>query len=312
MNVVSSTRELKPGIRSVITVGTFDGVHKGHREILRRLLEKAGQRGGRSIVVTFDPHPKEIVGKGGVGLLTTLDERLSILEEIGIDSVLVLKFDYQFSRQSSREFYRDCILPNTEVTDVIVGYDHSFGRDRSSTIQDLENLGNDYHFKVEVVPPASIGGDVVSSTKIRKLLAGGMVEEASRYLDGEYFLTGTVIRGDRRGLTLGFPTANIRLSSELKLLPKDGVYCVSVRVGRSNFRGMMNIGFRPTFQGRGEKYLEVNLFGFDGDLYDNDLKISFLKWVREEKYFKTKEDLITQLQRDRSECQSHAAVSLSN
>jgi riboflavin kinase/FMN adenylyltransferase len=309
MNVISSTKELRFRKKSVVTVGTYDGIHEGHRTILNRVLNKANETDGQSIVVTFDPHPKEVVGRGKVGLLTTLDERISIMEELGIENVLVLKFTYEFSRQTSREFYQNHIIPNSSVTDVIVGYDHSFGKDRSSNISDLETLGKEYGFNVEVVPPTSIDGDIVSSTKIRNLLNKGSIDRAALYLGNHYFLNGIVITGDRRGATLGFPTANIKLSSEFKILPRDGVYCVSAELENNKFIGMMNIGYRPTFQTGNEKYLEVNLFDFKGDLYDKKIKVNFLKWIREEKVFKTKEDLITQLHSDRSECQSYTAAS---
>lgn len=309
MNVIASTKELISGKKSVVTIGTYDGVHEGHRAILIRVLKKAEQTDGQSIVVTFNPHPKEVVGRGKVGLLTTLDERIAIMQELGVDNVLVLNFTYEFSQQTSREFYQNHILPNANVTNVIVGYDHSFGKDRNSNITDLEKLGKEYSFDVEVVPPTSINNDIVSSTKIRNLLKEGFVDRAALYLGIPYFLNGTVITGDRRGATLGFPTANIKLSSELKIVPRDGVYCVSAELENNKFIGMMNIGYRPTFQKGNEKYLEVNLFDFDGDLYNKNIKINFLKWIREEKVFKTKENLITQLQNDRSECRSYAAAS---
>ncbi|MBI5021040.1 MAG: bifunctional riboflavin kinase/FAD synthetase [Ignavibacteriales bacterium] len=309
MNVIASTNELQSGKKSVVTIGTYDGVHEGHRAILKRVLNKAKQNDGQSIVVTFDPHPKEVVGRGKVGLLTTLDERIAIMQELGVDNVLVLKFTYEFSQQTSREFYRNHILPNANVTDVIVGYDHSFGKDRNSNISDLEKLGKEYSFNVEVVSPTSIDNDIVSSTKIRNLLKEGLVDRAALYLGIPYFMKGIVISGDRRGATLGFPTANIKLSSEFKIVPRDGVYCVSAELENNKFIGMMNIGYRPTFQKADEKYLEVNLFDFKSDLYGKNIKINFLKWIREEKVFKTKENLINQLQSDRSECQSYAAAS---
>jgi riboflavin kinase / FMN adenylyltransferase len=309
MIIVSSTQELRKDRGSVVTIGTFDGVHEGHRAILKHVLSRAKDAGVYSTVVTFNPHPREIVGKGAIGLINTLDERLSVMEEFGIDAVVVINFTYEFSRQTSREFYEQHIIKNTKITDVIVGYDHSFGRDRSSSTNDLIAFGKEYGFNVEIVPHSSIDGEIVSSTKIRSLLKEGNVERAGLFLGQPYFIDGTVIKGDQRGVTLGFPTANIETSSILKIVPRDGVYCVSVELENKKYIGMMNIGYRPTFQTVKKRILEVNLIDFEGDLYNKNIKINFLKWIRTEKEFKTKEDLITQLQCDRSECQSYTAAS---
>ncbi|MBI5476292.1 MAG: bifunctional riboflavin kinase/FAD synthetase [Ignavibacteriales bacterium] len=309
MIIVSSINELRMDKGSVVTVGTFDGVHEGHRSILNSVLKKSKDKKANSTVVTFDPHPKEIVGKGDIRLINTLEERLNILGDIGIDAVVVVSFTYEFSRLTSREFYEKHIISNKNVTDVIVGYDHSFGKDRSSSITDLIRFGKEYKFDVEIIPPSSIDGEIVSSTKIRNLLDTGNVERAGKFLGQPYSFEGLVVKGDRRGSTLGFPTANIEVQSKKKIIPHNGVYCVGVEIGNEKYIGMMNIGLRPTFQSSQKRYLEANIFDFEKDIYDETIRVSFLKRIRSEKEFKTKEDLITQLQCDRSECQSYTAAS---
>ena len=210
---------------SVVTVGTFDGVHLAHAEIIREVVTRARMREGRSVVVSFDPHPKQVVGKGGeaVELLTTIDERIELIRALGADVLLLLEFTYAFSRISPEEFYRTYIVEGTGVDEVIVGYDHMFGRDRAAGIDELVRMGKRFGFSVFAVHPFAVAGETVSSTAIRSALARGDVDTAAVFLGRPYALEATVVPGDGRGKTLGFPTANLRPVSPLKIVPADSV-----------------------------------------------------------------------------------------
>ena len=287
-------------LNSVITVGTFDGVHAGHRAIMDKLIEKAEQRQARSVVVTFDPHPREIINPGdaGIKLLTTLPERCEILEELGIDSMVVIPFDRDFSLLSSEEFIRDIIFDKIGVSEFVIGYDHHFGKDREGTIETIEELGEELGFDAYVVSKKEVGERTVSSTAIRKTLSEeGDVQEAARMLQRPYRLNGMVVHGDKRGKELGYPTANIKPEDARKIIPKIGVYAVKVRVEGTWYAGMMNIGMRPTFNGD-EQTLEVHLFEFSNDIYGKEVQVRFIERLRPEKEFGGKEELIEQLKQD--------------
>jgi riboflavin kinase/FMN adenylyltransferase len=301
MIVVRSVKEVPRDASSVVTVGTFDGVHLAHAEIIREVVSRARMRDGRSIVVTFDPHPKQVVGPPGsrVELLSTIGERLEVIGTMGVDVLLVLEFTYDFSRISPGDFYRGYIVDGTGVDEVIVGYDHMFGRDRTAGIADLVKMGKEFGFSVFAVHPFTVDGETVSSTLIRKALAAGDVERAAKYLGRPYGFSGTVVRGDGRGKTIGFPTANIRPEDASKVIPARGVYSVGIRVGSEKRFGMMNIGVRPTVAAAPEETLEVHLFDFDRDLYGERLTVTFLTRLRDEKKFDSLSDLVLQLGKDR-------------
>jgi len=306
MIVARALQELAREKNSVVTVGTFDGIHLGHRAILHELTTRARERAGRGIVFTFDPHPREVVGKGDVRWLTTLEERVELLNGTGVDVVFVIPFSFEFSRMSSREFFERYVVHGVGVSEVIVGYDHMFGRDREAGIQELRLLGEEHRFGISVVDPVSLRGQIVSSSRIRELLTNGEAERASEYLGRPYALAGTVIRGDGRGAALGFPTANILPDHPHQLVPGDGVYCVRVQAGREGHGGMLNIGRRPTFTpGGADRTIEAHLFGFAGSLYGERLRIEFLRRIRAEQQFMTTEQLTQQLHRDREECLRH-------
>ena len=211
MKVIRSLAEARKERNSVVTVGTFDGVHCAHREIIRALTRRAREQQGRSVVITFDPHPKEVVSsaKGSVELLTTIEERVALLEALGVDLLLVIKFTFEFSRISAETFYKDYIVNGVGASEVVVGYDHMFGRDRQGTVSELEEMGRLYGFSLVTVPPYQVDGEVVSSTRIRKALTAGEIERANAMLGRAYCVQGRVVEGDRRGATLGFPTANV-------------------------------------------------------------------------------------------------------
>ena len=286
---------------SVVTVGTFDGIHTGHRVLVSRVLERAAARNARSVVVTFHPHPRSIIhpGEPGIRLLTTLEERAELLSEMGIDEMVVIPFDRDFSLLGSREFIEQVLWERIGVSELVVGYDHQFGKNREGTIETVRKLGNELGFRVEVVSRQEYGEHTISSSAIRRALQEeGDVSLAARLLGRPYLLRGTVVHGDGRGRSIGFPTANILPDSPEKVIPGTGVYAVRVDTDRGGFNGMMNIGVRPTFHGTGET-LEVHLLDFKGDLYGTAIEIRFVERIRDEKKFDRTEELVRQIERDR-------------
>jgi riboflavin kinase/FMN adenylyltransferase len=290
---------------TVLTVGTFDGVHAGHRTIIDTVVAKAKERGARSVLVTFDPHPRNIINPGddGIRLLTTLEERCEILEELGIDRMIVIPFDRDFSLLSSEEFIRDIIHKKIGVSEFVIGYDHHFGRNREGTIETIEKLGAEFGFDSYVVSKHEVGEKTVSSTAIRKAISeDGDVEQATEFLQRPYRLNGTVVHGDKRGKEIGFPTANIKPEHVNKIIPQNGVYAVRVRINGDWFNGMMNIGTRPTFDGE-QQTLEVHLFDFDTDIYGKEVQVRFFNRIRDEKKFSGKDELVDQLKADKKQAQ---------
>ena len=286
---------------TVLTVGTFDGVHEGHRALMETVVEKAKQRNARSVVVTFDPHPRTIIHSksDGIKLLTTLKERAEILETIGIDVLVVIPFTRDFSLLSSEEFVKDVIHKKIGISEFIIGYDHHFGRDRSGTIETLERLGPELKFDVQVVSKKEMGDTTISSTVIRnEIIENGNMIKAADLLGRPYMLNALVIHGDERGRKIGFPTANLQPEHQDKAIPKNGIYAVKVRVDGQWFSGMMNIGVRPTFDGV-TKSLEVNIFDFKQMIYGKTVQIRFFDRIREEQKFESADKLKAQLQHDK-------------
>ena len=309
MRLIRSLAEAPMERNSVVTVGTFDGVHCAHREIIREVVRLARIRQGRSVVITFDPHPKEVVSstKGSVHLLTTIDERVALLEALGVDLMLVIPFTFEFSRTPAEAFYREYIVNGVGASEVVVGYDHMFGRDRQGTVRELEEMGRQHGFSLITVPAYEVRGEVVSSTRVRKALAAGEIEHATALLGRPYRLQGRVIEGDHRGIMLGFRTANIRPEPGNKVVPGRGVYVVRVRVGDERRSGMMNIGVRPTVSMGLKEALEVHILDFERNIYGSLINVEFLRKLREERKFGSFSDLIAQLEKDREETRRFAA-----
>ena len=301
MIVARSIGELSRETNSVVTVGTFDGVHRAHQEIVREVVHRAKRIGGRSVVITFDPHPKEIVGKFAepIHLLTTVDERIALLEILNVDVLLIIQFTLEFSQQSSHEFYERFLVHGTGVNEVVVGYDHKFGSNRQGSTEELVRMGKEFDFSVFTFHPYSVDGEIVSSTQVRRALAAGDVIRAEAFLGRPYSFRGRVVKGDGRGRTIGFPTANIALESAIKMVPANGVYFVGVEVGGRQLFGMMNIGVRPTVTQAVERTIEVHILEFRQELYGSALTIRFLRRLRNEHRFASLQELVQQLERDK-------------
>jgi len=287
---------------SVVTVGTFDGVHRGHQAILDYLLRRADQQEGTSTLISFDPHPRSVVHDQEVPLLTTVEERAELLEAYGLERLVVVPFTPAFSSLTAREYVERVLVRGVGLCEITVGYDHRFGKGREGDVDLLRSMGQEYDFDVDVIPAQEVHDHVVSSSSIRTLLAEeGDVEKAADLLGRPYRLTGVVERGEGRGRQIGFPTANLRLDPH-KLVPAIGVYAVTVTLpGGGTCPGMMNIGRRPTFDGM-EVTVEVHLLDFEGDLYGEALSVQFLQRLREERTFESADALAVQLSKDKRHC----------
>jgi len=301
MAKITPLKEVQRDINSVVTVGTFDGVHEGHRAIMDTLVRQAKARNGRSVVVTFNPHPRTIIHSksDGIKLLTTLRERAEVLNYIGVDELVVIPFTRDFSLLSSEEFVKDIIYSKIGISEFVIGFDHHFGKDRSGTIETLQKLGPVLGFDVSVVSKKEMGETTISSTVIRKEISEiGDMNRSAALLGRYYMLNALVIHGDERGRTIGFPTANLQPEHPDKALPKNGIYAVKIRVDDVWYNGMMNIGVRPTFDGH-TKSLEVNIFDFDEMIYGKMVQIRFFDRIRDEQKFKGLDGLKKQLKLDK-------------
>lgn len=285
---------------TAVTIGTFDGLHIGHMKILDRLIKSADALGLKSMVLTFFPHPRMVLQQDAhIQLLNTIDEKIDILERTGLDYLIIHPFTKAFSRLSARDFVQDILVNELRTKKIIIGYDHRFGRNRNANINDLEAFGNALDFQVEEIPVQEVDEVSVSSTKIRKALEKGDVRTANAYLGYEYMLTGTVKKGRGMGRQLGFPTANLVIAENYKLIPKNGVYAVKSILNGQTVNGMMNIGYNPTVSVGTEKTIEIHFFDFNRDLYEQKIRIDILEWIREEEKFGSLEDLKAQLQKDK-------------
>ena len=296
--------EIRRDERSVITIGTFDGLHRGHQAILKYLVDCAGAVEGTSTVVTFDPHPREVVRGDLVPLLTTIDERAEILSELGVERFVVIPFTRELSQMSAREYVQQVLIGAIGAREVVIGYDHAFGRNREGDADLLRLMGKEFGFGVNVIPAQVVGQHVVSSTEVRHALEAGHVAEAASMLGRHYTFDGLVVEGDRRGREIGFPTANLEPAHPRKVIPADGVYAVWVHDEEGcRHPGMMNIGVRPTVDGTDRRY-EVHLIDFDGDLYGRRLRTEFVDRTRDEQRFGSIDELTRQLSQDRLRCKA--------
>jgi riboflavin kinase/FMN adenylyltransferase len=288
---------------TAVTTGTFDGIHIGHKKILSRLNEMCHQQALRSVLLTFDPHPRKVLfpDDHGLQLLNTLDEKLELLEATGIDDVIVHPFTKEFSRTTAIYYVRDLLVQKLSMKKLVIGYDHQFGRNREGSIDQLREYAPLYNFDVSEIPAQDIDDVSVSSTKIRKALLAGEVDRASSFLSYDYFVTGSVVEGKKRGAGLGFPTANIQVNSDTKLIPRMGVYAVKVLVDDVFYFGMLNIGHNPTFGSNSTRTMEVNIFDFNQNIYQKNIRVYFKARIRDEKKFNSPEELVSQLNMDKDQ-----------
>ena len=293
---------------TVLTIGTFDGVHLGHQKIVERVVTTARQEGLLATVFTFFPHPRMVVQHDkGLKLIHTLEEKKQLLQQLGVDLLVVQPFNEAFAQLTAEEFVSTILVQRLNVKKVIIGYDHRFGRNRTANIDDMHLFGKKYGFAVEEISVQEVDEVSVSSTKIREALNKGDVTTAEHYLGTPYSLTGRVVHGLKLGRTLGYPTANIQVTEDYKLIPKDGVYAVYSYIGSRKVYGMMSIGKNPTIEGKGAS-IEVYFFDFNGNLYDQKLTIEFVQYLREEQKFATIDLLKKQLQDDETAARKAIAV----
>ncbi|MEM5566575.1 bifunctional riboflavin kinase/FAD synthetase [Psychroserpens sp. AS72] len=294
----TNTKNIKHKRPSVITIGTFDGVHIGHQKIIKRLVETGKKKDLRSIVLTFFPHPRMVLQPDfDIKLLHSIDERQTVLSQFGLDELVIKKFTKAFADLSAQDYVKQILVEELNAKHIIIGYDHHFGKNRTANIDDLKIFGKQYGFTVEEISAQDIEDVAVSSTKIRQSLLKGDIETANSFLGYPYFITGKVIKGKGIGKTLNFPTANLDIKETYKLIPKDGVYVVKSSIDDSPVYGMMNIGNNPTFKGN-KQSIEVHFFDLDKNLYDKTLNIEILYRLRDERKFDSVERLKEQLQND--------------
>jgi riboflavin kinase/FMN adenylyltransferase len=306
MQIHTDLSSFKGVKRPVLTTGTFDGVHRGHRMILERLIERAKKEGGESVLFTFHPHPRMVLfpSDNDLKLLNTQAEKQALLEATGIDHLLVVPFSRQFSRMHATDYVRQVLVGAIGVRSVVIGYDHRFGRNREGDLKLLHELGEQFDFSVEEIPAQEVDHVKVSSTKIRHALTDGEVRAANDLLGYAYGLSGLVVKGDRLGRQLGYPTANIGAVDPFKLVPGDGVYAVKVELKEGVFDGMLYIGERPTLNNEVRlRSVEVNIFDLDRDLYGETISVRFIDRIRPDERFNDLEGLRSQLGKDKEVAQ---------
>ena len=286
----------------MVTIGTFDGVHLGHREVISELKRLSSLSGGESVVFTFEPHPRIVISpqEDSLRLLSTKNEKIDLIEKIGIDHLVIYPFTKAFSKLSYSEFVTNILVEGLHISSLVVGYDHRFGQGRKGDFNSLEILSKSLNFKVEQLSGLLIDNKLVSSTKIRLALEAGDISKANQFLGYQYTVFGKVIEGKQLGRKIGFPTANIETDDHYKLVPGDGVYAVMVKTGGKIYKGMLNVGIRPTVNYNADhKSIEVHIFNFDEDIYNSDITLFFIEKIRDEQKFADIDHLQKQLIRDR-------------
>ena len=299
MKIFNSINDFVCSKKTILTLGTFDGVHIGHRKILEKVTQNTESDTTESLVLTFFPHPRMVLqGQSDVKLLNTIGEKIDLLETLGVQNLVIHPFDEVFSKLTAEEFVKTVLVEQFHIQKIIIGHDHRFGRNRTANIDDLIAFGQQYDFEVEQISVQEIKEVSISSTKIRNALTEGNMALANDYLGYEYFLTGTVSRGKQLGRTIGFPTANLMIEENDKLIPQNGVYVVKSIINQKTVFGMMNIGFNPTVAGE-KLSVEVHYFDFDADLYDQEIRVSILEYLRAEQKFSSVPLLKEQLEKDK-------------
>ena len=302
MKVINGIDDYSSKKKSIITIGTFDGIHVGHEKVIRTLVKESLSKNLMANILTFFPHPRMVLNKDSeIKLIDTIKEKEKKLKNLGVNTLIIHPFTKEFSRMSSVEFTRDILIKKLNVYKIILGYDHRFGKNRESSVEDLIELGIAHNFKVEVIDAKKINSINISSTKIRKAIQTGDVDKANLYLGNYFEINGNVVKGKGIGKKIGFPTANIIIKENYKLIPNKGVYLIKAKIKNRSYYGMMNIGNRPTLNGKNET-LEVNIFNFNENIYEKSLSIFFLNKIRNEIKFDSIEKLSNQLQKDKDYC----------
>jgi len=299
MKIIKDLEEIERNEKSVITLGTFDGLHVGHQQIVNEVIRKSHQINGRNFLLTFEPHPRKIIpGRNDVKLLSTLDEKIEILEKLDLENLFVINFTPEFSRQSPEDFVKKYLVEGIGLKEIVIGYDHHFGKERDGNFEILQKLGNEFNFSVTLIPEFSTDSETVSSTKIRNALLAGDVVKAAKMLGRNYTFKGTIVRGDGRGRKLGFPTANISVDDQDKLIPAKGIYAAECLVENEKHSGLLSLGSRPTFHKDGEIIPEFYIFDFDKDIYDQVMQVNLINKIRDEEKFNSVDELIIQMKKD--------------
>ena len=310
MKVTKGLKNALSSHPSILTLGTFDGIHQGHRTIISKLTSESKKHDLKSIILTFFPHPRNIVGSKKIKSISTIDEKIQIFSELDLDELIIQNFNKSFSEMGAEEFIK-LLVNNLNLKKIIVGYNHRFGKNRSADINVLRDFSTKYDFEVIEIKAFEVEKIKISSTKIRSAINDGNIDVCNNYLGYNFNINGIVVKGKSIGKSIGFPTANINIVEEYKIIPKNGVYLVRCFFEKNKFYGMMNIGFNPTF-GSNEKTIEVNIFDFNKDLYDKNIRIEFLKFIRDEIKFDNVEELQNQLIEDRENCIKHINSTYNN
>jgi riboflavin kinase / FMN adenylyltransferase len=300
MKIFNHINEIEREPNTILTIGTFDGLHLGHQEILKKLFERSRIHGGRNLLVTFHPHPRKVIMKSSdQKILSTPEEKADILEKLGLGNLLFINFTKAFSQQSPVEFIRDFVIEKIGLKEIIVGYDHKFGKAREGNHETLRKLGSELNFGTTFVDAFKIGDEIINSTKIRHALLSGSINHANNLLGRPYSFSGIVVEGDKRGRLLGYPTANIRIADNDKLLPALGIYAAEVFIDNQKYEALLSVGQRPTFYEEGEVVPEVYIYNFDKNIYHKDISVNILEMIRSEEKFSSADELVIQMNQDK-------------
>ena len=302
MKIYKSIDEYNESKSSVVTIGTFDGIHKGHQKIFNKVINASKQNNLSSVVLTFFPHPRIILNKyNDIKMIDTLDEKIEHLEKIGIENLIIHPFDKKFSLLSADQFIKEYLVEKLKLKHIIIGYDHRFGKGREASVSDLKEYSSEFNFIVDEIDAQEIEKIAISSTKIRNSINEGDLKTTKIYLGRFFSLSGKVVKGDGLGKQIDYPTANMLIEEDYKIIPKDGVYYIRTTIDNKLYNGMMNIGHRPTI-GNKAKSIEVNLFNFDRDIYDKVISVNVVVKIRDEKKFSSINALKAQLAKDEEHC----------
>lgn len=302
MKIFNNIQSYSSEKESILTIGTFDGVHIGHNKILTKLVEESKKNNLSSLIMTFFPHPRMVLQKSQeIKMIDTIDEKIHLFEKTGVDNLIIQPFDENFSKIRAKEFVEEILVKKLKIKHIIIGYDHRFGKDREASVDDLKKFGLNYMFTVEEIAAQEIHSIAISSTKIRNAILKGEIKKCNEYLGRNFMLTGEVVHGDGLGKKINFPTANIEIPETYKIIPKNGVYLVKAIINSEIYFGMMNIGVRPTIGGK-NKSLEIHFFNFKDNIYNKTISVEIICKIRDEEEFSSIDELKIQLKKDEQFC----------